>query len=144
MLVAATGSWQPVRTVSEAVMPVADVDVPVRVYRPGRVRATDRPLVVYFHGGGFVIGDLFTADGLCRRIANASGATVASVHYRRAPEHPLPAAQIDAYAAARSAIEHAAELGADPARLVVAGDSAGGGERGATGSLRRAPQGGSR
>ena len=125
-LAAATGTWQRVRSVADAVIDGPAGDIPVRVYRPGRPANRDRPLVVYFHGGGFVIGDLFTADGLCRRLANASRATVVSVHYRRAPEFPLPAAQSDAYCAARWALTHAEQLGADPSRLVVAGDSAGG------------------
>jgi acetyl esterase len=127
VLVAATGSWRPVRSVSDALVDGPERAIPVRVYRAGRRHDADRPLVVYFHGGGFVIGDLFTADGVCRRLANTSGATVVSVHYRRAPEHQLPAAQEDAFAAAGWAIRHASELGADPTRLVVAGDSAGGG-----------------
>lgn len=127
ILHAATGSWRPVRDIRDAMIPGPGGKIPVRVYRPGRRGETDRPLVVYFHGGGFVIGDLFTADGACRRLANAAGATVVSVHYRRAPEHALPAAQEDAYAATRWVQEHASQLGADPGRLVVAGDSAGGG-----------------
>jgi len=85
ILAAATGTWRPVRDVGDALIEGPQGPLPVRVYRPGPRGKTDRPLVVYFHGGGFVIGDLFTADGLCRRLANASGATVVSVHYRRAP-----------------------------------------------------------
>jgi acetyl esterase len=127
ILHAATGSWQPVRTVGDALIDGPAGTIPIRIYRPGRRNAADRPVVVYFHGGGFVIGDLFTADGLCRRLANASGATVVSVHYRRAPEHPLPAAHADAYAATVWAQRHARQMGGDPRRLVVAGDSAGGG-----------------
>jgi len=127
ILHAATGTWRPVREVGDALINGPLGQIPVRVYRPGSAVDCDRPLVVYLHGGGFVIGDLFTADGLCRRLANASGATVVSVHYRRAPEHPLPAAQQDCYAAACWAHRHARQLGADPARLVLAGDSAGGG-----------------
>src|SRR6266508_2304977 len=127
ILAAATGTWRPVRDVGDALIEGPLGPIPVRVYRPGRRENSERPLVVYFHGGGFVIGDLFTADGLCRRLANASGATVVSVHYRRAPEHPLPAAQADAYAAACWVLRQAREVGADPARLIVAGDSAGGG-----------------
>lgn len=127
ILHAATGSWRPVRAVGDALVPGPGGTIPVRVYRPGRRGETGRPLVMYFHGGGFVIGDLFTADSVCRRLANASGATVVSVHYRRAPEHPLPAAQLDAHAATLWAQRHARQLGADAGRLVLAGDSAGGG-----------------
>jgi acetyl esterase len=116
-----------VRDVGDALVDGPQGSIPVRTYRPGAAAAKDRALIVYFHGGGFVIGDLFTADGVCRRLANAAGATVVSVHYSRAPEHRLPAAQIDAYAATCWALRHARELGADPSRLVVAGDSAGGG-----------------
>jgi len=126
LLAAATGTWRPVRSVGDAMIEGPQGRIPVRIYQPSG-NAGERGLVVYFHGGGFVVGDLFTADGTCRRIANLSGATVVSVHYRRAPENPLPAAHVDAYAAARWAVEHAAALGADPAKLVVAGDSAGGG-----------------
>ncbi len=126
ILAAASSSWQPVGSVRDTVVRTAEHDVPVRVYRPRTGRGS-APLVVWFHSGGFVVGDLFTADGTCRRIANAAAATVVSVHYRRAPEHPLPGAQHDALAATRWAVRHAEELGADPARLVMAGDSAGGG-----------------
>lgn len=126
ILAAATSTWQPVRAVADALVPGPAREIPVRVYRPRR-RSAEPALLVYLHGGGFVIGDLFTADGTCRSLANATGATVVSVHYRRTPEHPLPAAQQDAVSATCWALAHAAELGADPARLVVAGDSAGGG-----------------
>jgi acetyl esterase len=126
ILAAATGTWRPVRSVGDAVIEGPQGRIPVRIYQPSG-NPGDRGLVVYFHGGGFVVGDLFTADGTCRRIAKLSGSTVVSVHYRRTPENPLPAAHIDAYAAARWAVEHSAALGADPAKLVLAGDSAGGG-----------------
>jgi acetyl esterase len=99
-------------------------DIPIRVYRPDE--AGPRPGVVYFHGGGFVICDLDSHDGAARRITNALGAVVVSVDYRLAPEHPWPAAADDAYAATRWVGDHADELGIDPDRLVVAGDSAGG------------------
>ena len=99
-------------------------DVPVRIYRP----ASDVPLpvVMYAHGGGFVFCDLDSHDGLCRNLANLLSAVVISVDYRLAPENAWPAAAEDVYAATCWAAEHAAELGGDPRRLAVGGDSAGG------------------
>jgi acetyl esterase len=85
-----------------------------------------RPLLVYFHGGGWTVGGLDTHDGPCRFLAAHSGAAVLSVDYRLAPEHPFPAAAEDALAAFRWAAGSAGELGADPARIAVIGDSAGG------------------
>jgi acetyl esterase len=97
----------------------------VRHYTPVNTRGTE-PLLVFFHGGGFVLGDLDTHDGLCRLICRDGGVHVLSVDYRLAPEHKAPAAGEDCYAAYRWALEHAAELGADPERVAVGGDSAGG------------------
>jgi len=98
--------------------------VPVRVYRPEAPGPL--PLVVYYHGGGWVIGSLNTHDAGCRTLANDASAVVVSVDYRLAPEHRFPAAVDDAFAALRWAVDHAGDLGVDPARVVVAGDSAGG------------------
>jgi acetyl esterase len=97
--------------------------VPARLYVPEETTGT---LVVYFHGGGWVVGDLDTHDSVCRALARSSGARVLSVDYRLAPEHPFPAGTEDALAAFRDAVARARELGADPARVVLAGDSAGG------------------
>ncbi|MFB4317658.1 alpha/beta hydrolase [Actinomadura sp. 21ATH] len=99
-------------------------DVPVRIYWPDA--PAPAPVVVFFHGGGFVLCDLDSHDGLARDLCAGAGAIVVSVDYRRAPEHRHPAAADDAYAAAAWAHAHAAELGGDPGRLAVAGDSAGG------------------
>jgi acetyl esterase len=99
--------------------------IPARLYTPAGAK-DPTALLVYFHGGGFVIGDLETHDGHCRRLAAFSGARVMAVDYRLAPEHPFPAGHDDAVAATKWAFDHAAELGVDPARIGVGGDSAGG------------------
>ncbi|MES2036050.1 MAG: alpha/beta hydrolase, partial [Pseudomonadota bacterium] len=99
--------------------------VAARLYTPKGAAATTAGLV-YFHGGGFVIGDLDTHDGFLRRLAAASGVRVLSVDYRLAPEHEFPAAHDDAIAALKWAFDHAAEIGFDPARIAVGGCSAGG------------------
>ncbi|PSQ11432.1 alpha/beta hydrolase [Halobacteriales archaeon QS_5_70_15] len=100
--------------------------VPVRIYEPDGTGTGPRPAVVYFHGGGWVVGSLDSHDPLCRTLANAAEAVVVSVDYRLAPEHAFPAAAEDAYAATAWVAERAAELGVDPDRVAVAGDSAGG------------------
>jgi acetyl esterase len=83
-------------------------------------------VVVYFHGGGFVVGSLDSGDATCRALCHGASCAVVSVDYRLAPEHKFPAATDDCLAATHWAVAHAAELNADPARLVVAGESAGG------------------
>jgi acetyl esterase len=100
---------------------------PARLYQPF-VPADGRalPLLLFFHGGGWVIGDLDTHDGVCRFLAAAAGVAVLSIDYRLAPEHPFPAPLDDAWAATEWTLAHAEELGADPARVAVGGDSAGG------------------
>ncbi|MBF6557126.1 MAG: alpha/beta hydrolase [Acidimicrobiales bacterium] len=113
----------PVPTEDRSV-PGPSVDIPVRIYRP----EADRPLpvVVYFHGGGWVIGDIASHDTTCQRLASGVPAIVVSVDYRLAPEHRFPAAVEDCDAATSWVSAHASEFGGDPARLAVAGDSAGG------------------
>jgi acetyl esterase len=96
----------------------------VRAYAPPGDGA--HPVLVYFHGGGWVRGDLDTHDGLCRLLAEAADCVVVSVDYRRAPEHPFPTPVRDAYAATVWAAEHAGVVGGDPDRIAVGGDSAGG------------------
>jgi acetyl esterase len=117
----------PMARVESVEIPGPAGTIPARLYVPPGVEPpAPRPLLVYYHGGGWVICDLDTHDGTCRFLAANSGVTVLSVDYRLAPEHPFPAGVEDAHAAFDWAAEHAAELGADPARIAVGGDSAGG------------------
>lgn len=109
----------------DAVLPTAPYAVPVRVYRPRRAAGT-LPLLVNLHGGGFVFGNLGTADWLCGQLADRVGAVVVSVDYRLAPEHPAPAAYEDAWAATTWLLDHPSDLGADARRAVIVGESAGG------------------
>jgi acetyl esterase len=123
--------------------PVADVvdgslsgpagPIPIRVYRPQS--AHPLPALVYFFGGGWVLGSLDTGDRVCRRLANSTPCAVVAVSYRRAPEHRFPAAVEDCEAATRWVAEHGAELGVDPRRLAVGGPSAGGNLAAAVGRL---------
>jgi acetyl esterase len=116
-------------TVSEHAIPgVGGPDaapIPARLYAPHGAPAHG-PLLVYFHGGGWVQGSIATHDGGCRLLAHLSGVRVLSVDYRLAPEHPYPAAADDAIAAYAWAAAHAGALGIDPQRIAVGGDSAGG------------------
>ena len=103
------------------------VQVPVREYRPLGALANDKlPALVYYHGGGWVIGNIETHDVLCRQLCDASGCAVFSVDYRLAPEHPFPAAFDDALHAFHWVVDNAASLHIDPTRVAVGGDSAGG------------------
>ena len=113
-----------VASVTDREIPGPAGSLTVRVYHPAP--EGHRPLLVFFHGGGWVLGDLDGADPTARRLAVELDAVVASVDYRLAPEHPYPAGPEDAIAATRWLAEHAAELGADPERVGVGGDSAGG------------------
>jgi acetyl esterase/lipase len=104
----------------------AEGQLPVRVYRPHRAGTQPLPLVVNFHGGGWTVGSLDAADWLCSNVAVAVPAVVVSVDYRLAPDHRWPAAAEDCYAALVDLVRRAGVLGADPARVAVMGDSAGG------------------
>ena len=102
-------------------------DIPLRLYRPAGTDASDRlPALIYYHGGGWLLGDLESHDGVCRRFANAARCRVVSVDYRMAPEHKFPAAVEDSAAATRWVVEQADSLGIDPDKIAVGGDSAGG------------------
>ncbi len=114
----------PLASVEDRTIPGPAGAIPVRLYRP----QTDAPLPVllYFHGGGWVIGSLDTHDSTCRDLARQAGCAVVSVDYRLAPEHPYPAAADDCYAATCYVAANGAELGVDGSRLAIGGDSAGG------------------
>lgn len=117
---------QPVAQVQELLATGAHGPIPLRLYRPLPVLAGALPVLVYYHGGGWLMGDLDTHDTLCRELANAAGCAVVAVDYRMAPEHRFPGAVDDAVAATRWVHRQAGTLGLDAARLAVGGDSAGG------------------
>lgn len=121
---AAAGSPRALHEVTDLHLPGPGGELPVRVYRPSAERPL--PALLYYFGGGWTLGSIDTADGLCRDLAAEAGCLVVTVGYRLAPEHPFPAAVHDCHAALRWVADHAEELGADPARLAVGGDSAGG------------------
>jgi acetyl esterase len=114
----------PVASTEDVAIPGPAGDIPVRVYRPEA--DGELPTVLFIHGGGFVIGDIDTHDNQCRAVCRDIEAVVVSVGYRLAPEAPFPAAVEDALAATQWTADHVGELGGDPARLALAGDSAGG------------------
>ena len=121
---AGLGPFADVSTVTEHRVPVEGGEIAVRLYTPGG--AGPHPALVFYHGGGWVIGDLYTHDGLCRSLTNAAGCIVASVDYRLAPESKYPVAALDSYAALCWIVANAARLGIDACRVAVGGDSAGG------------------
>eukprot|EP00742_Colponemidia_sp_Colp-10_P011123 GILJ01012325.1.p1 GENE.GILJ01012325.1~~GILJ01012325.1.p1 ORF type:complete len:369 (+),score=43.96 GILJ01012325.1:140-1246(+) len=128
-------SWHtPVVFSADQVILVDPVDnVTVRIYSSNPIedlqhRAANelQPVIVYFHGGGWTLGDIDSHDGICRRLTHLTGFTVVSVHYRRAPQFKFPTAAEDAYMAVRWVVKNHQSLGIDPFKVVVAGDSAGG------------------
>src|SRR5690348_2513934 len=121
---ASGGEPERVHEVTELTIPGPGGELPLRLYRPTSQRPL--PALLYFFGGGWVLGTIDTADGVSRSLANSAGVLAAVVGYRLAPEHPFPAAVDDCYAAVRWVAAHAEEIGVDPARLAVGGDSAGG------------------
>lgn len=120
---AITGAPVAIGAVEDRVIPGRSGAIPARIYTP---EAAAGPLLMYFHGGGYVKGGLDEADTFCRRIAKATGRIVVAVGYRLAPEHPFPAALDDAWDATAWAFRHAADLGSDVHAFAVSGESAGG------------------
>ena len=118
------GPEQPVHRVVDRTVPGPAGRIPVRIYTP--TSAARLPGLVYFRGGGFVLGTLDSCDRACRDLAHLAGRVVVSVDYRLAPEHPFPAAVDDAYAATKYVIENASEFGIDAGQVAVGGESAGG------------------
>lgn len=118
------GAVPEVAAVEDHRLPCPDRDIPVRIYRPEG--GGPFGVLVFYHGGGWVIGDLDTHDRECRLLCSGAGCLVVSVDYRLAPEHPFPAAVDDAFAALQWIGRNAAEIGGDPGRIAVGGDSAGG------------------
>ncbi len=120
------GRPRPMARIEQHRAPGPHSDIPLRLYVPRNLPAGPAPTLVFFHGGGFVIGDLDSYDPLCSFLAEAAQCQVLSVEYRLAPEHPFPAAIEDAVAAWHHIAAGHRDFGADPARLGVGGDSAGG------------------
>lgn len=114
---------EPIYSIEHVMVPGPECDLRVRIYRPKRGLL---PALMFFHGGGWILGDLDTSDISCRRMAKEIGCLVLSVEYRLAPEHPYPAATEDCYAATHWVTQHGPEVGADPTRIAVSGISAGG------------------
>ncbi|MCB0246313.1 MAG: alpha/beta hydrolase, partial [Anaerolineae bacterium] len=114
----------PIASIADRTIPGPAGPIPIRLYTPEGPGPF--PLVIFFHGGGFVVGDLDNDDMICRSLCHGVDCVVVSVDYRLAPEHKFPAAPDDCLAATRWAAEHAVEFNADPARIALAGDSAGG------------------
>jgi acetyl esterase len=123
-LAAMQGLPEPVGSIENRTLLGPGGDIPVRIYVP--FGKGPFPVLIYFHGGGWVIGDIESSDGLCRILTNAAECIVVSVDYRLAPEHPFPAAVDDAYHATLWAATNGSSFGGDSSRIAVCGDSAGG------------------
>ena len=123
--------------VSSRTIPCADGDRSIRVYRPLDADGEQLPILLWFHGGGFVLGDLAQSDSDCRSLATRARAVVVSLDYRLAPEHPFPAAPEDCFAALRWIAANANDIGGDASRIAVGGDSAGGNLAAVTALLTR-------
>ncbi len=117
------GKTEQVASIEDRLIESDGLSIPTRIYKP---EGENLPILVFYHGGGFVIGDLETHDKLCRSLTRRTGCMTIAIDYRLAPEHPFPAAVEDCVAALNWVAAHAAELGGDASRIAVAGDSAGG------------------
>jgi acetyl esterase len=115
---------EPVARVEDRTVPGPAGPLPIRIYWPGETGWW--PVLMFFHGGGFIMGSLDTHDALCRRLTNGACCVTVAVDYRLAPEHPFPAAVLDCYAATAWVAAHAPKIDADPDRIAVGGTSAGG------------------
>jgi acetyl esterase len=120
------GGDEPIGKSEDRTLKTSTGDVPVRIYTPVGASGDALPALVFYHGGGFVLGDLESHDDICRCLANGSGCRVIAVDYRLAPEHPFPAAVDDCWAATQYIAANPKEFGIDASRLAVGGDSAGG------------------
>lgn len=120
-----TGTVEPVAKIEHRLIQGPEDQIAVRIYRPDSDDES-KPVLLYFHGGGFVLGGLNSYDSSCRALCNAADCVVVSVAYRQAPENKFPAARDDAFTAYNWLISRARELGVDPRRIAVAGESAGG------------------
>jgi acetyl esterase len=119
------GEPEPIADVEYRFIPGPSADLPARIYRPDGAADGLAPALIYFHGGGFVLGNLEICDGFCRQLANRSGAVVIAVNYQKAPEHKYPIPLEDCYAATQWVFTWAKALRLDTERIGVAGDSAG-------------------
>ena len=115
----------PVGSIDNRHIPGPDGTLPIRIYWPESIHAGPLPLLMFFHGSGFVLLDLDTHDDICRRLCSGADCIVVSVDYRLAPEHKFPSGLEDCIEATRWAARNASELGGDPSRMGIAGDSAG-------------------
>ena len=120
----ATMQKEPVEQVEDRTISLTGRDIPIRIYTPKG--QAPFPALVFYHGGGWVVGSIESHDAVCRELANLADCVVISVEYRLAPEHKFPAAVEDSYESLEWVVSHSAELGIDPDRIAVGGDSAGG------------------
>jgi acetyl esterase len=122
---AMTGAPEDVYSVTHDFIPGPTSDLPIAIYRPEEAQGS-APVLVYFHGGGWMVANIAIVDSVVRSLANRTGCVVISVNYQKAPEHKFPTPMDDCFAAVKWIAEHAVELGVDVHRLAVGGDSAGG------------------